>query len=148
MRYLLDTNIILFYLKNATQSHWINENYDLFASNNQQIISVVTLGEIRALSLKNYWGIQRFKKLEALLPLFIIADIHSEDVIQRYAEIDAFSQNKLKDMPLKNSARNMGKNDLWIAATASVSNARLMTSDNDFDHLEGTFIELITVGKR
>ena len=148
MRYLLDTNIILFYLKNATQSHWINENYDLFASNNQQIISVVTLGEIRALSLKNYWGIQRFKKLEALLPLFIIADIHSEDVIQRYAEIDAFSQNKLKDMPLKNSARNMGKNDLWIAATASVSNARLMTSDNDFDHLEGTFIELIKVGKR
>ena len=93
-------------------------------------------------------GIQRFKKLEALLPVFIIADIHSEDVIQRYAEMDAFSQNKLKDMPLKNSARNMGKNDLWIAATASVSNARLMTSDNDFDHLEGTFIELIKVGKR
>ena len=32
------------------------------------------------------------------------------------------NQGKLKDKPFNNSPRNMGKNDLWIAATASVFN--------------------------
>lgn len=29
----------------------------------------------------------------------------------------------------------MGKNDLWIAATAYVTGATLLTTDADFDHL-------------
>ncbi len=37
---------------------------------------------------------------------------------------------------------NMGKNDLWIAATASVLNLELLTTDSDFDHLDGEFIKL------
>lgn len=36
----------------------------------------------------------------------------------------------------------MGKNDLWIAATAAVTNTRLLTSDKDFNHLNGVFIDL------
>jgi len=39
----------------------------------------------------------------------------------------------------------MGKNDLWIAATASVTGAGLMTIDGDFDHLDGKFLELIKI---
>jgi len=50
-------------------------------------------------------------------------------IIERYAEIDAFSQNKLPKIPLGLSARNMGKNDLWIAATASILEAKLLTTD-------------------
>jgi tRNA(fMet)-specific endonuclease VapC len=41
------------------------------------------------------------------------------------------------------SARNMGKNDLWIAATASVLDIPLMTTDNDFAHLDPVFLKLI-----
>lgn len=37
----------------------------------------------------------------------------------------------------------MGKNDLWIAATASAIDATLITSDKDFDHLDGNYL---TVG--
>jgi tRNA(fMet)-specific endonuclease VapC len=33
------------------------------------------------------------------------------------------------------SARNMGKNDLWIATTALYFDLELHTTDNDFDHL-------------
>lgn len=40
------------------------------------------------------------------------------------------------------SARNMGKNDLWIAATTAVSNATLITANNDFDHLNFEFIRI------
>jgi hypothetical protein len=36
----------------------------------------------------------------------------------------------------------MGKNDLWIAATAHALNAILLTTDNDFDHLNNIFFEV------
>lgn len=34
----------------------------------------------------------------------------------------------------------MGKNDLWIAAAANVMGATLVTTDNDFDHLQPDFL--------
>jgi predicted nucleic acid-binding protein len=36
----------------------------------------------------------------------------------------------------------MGKNDLWIAATAKVANATLITVDSDFSHLAKSFIQV------
>jgi predicted nucleic acid-binding protein len=39
----------------------------------------------------------------------------------------------------------MGKNDLWIAATASVLDATLLTTDNDFDHLQNEFLQVAKV---
>jgi tRNA(fMet)-specific endonuclease VapC len=34
----------------------------------------------------------------------------------------------------------MGKNDLWIAATASVLNLALLMMDGEFEHLSGVFL--------
>ncbi len=47
------------------------------------------------------------------------------------------------------SARNMSKNDLWIAAAALDSKAILLTTDNDFEHLHNQFItvEIIDIAK-
>lgn len=39
-------------------------------------------------------------------------------------------------------ARNMGKNDLWIAATSSHYELTLLTTDNDFRHLDKTYLKL------
>jgi predicted nucleic acid-binding protein len=39
----------------------------------------------------------------------------------------------------------MGKNDLWIAATASVLGAKLLTTDHGFDHLSGIFLEVVYI---
>jgi tRNA(fMet)-specific endonuclease VapC len=36
----------------------------------------------------------------------------------------------------------MGKNDLWIAATASVYGLSLITADLDFNHLAPAFLNL------
>jgi tRNA(fMet)-specific endonuclease VapC len=36
----------------------------------------------------------------------------------------------------------MGKNDLWIASVAAILNLQLITTDNDFDHLNGVFFEV------
>ncbi len=72
----------------------------------------------------------------------LITDINTEDLIERYAEIDAFSHDKLIGRPLGMTSRNMGKNDLWIAATASILNATLLTTDQDFNHLHNQFLNL------
>lgn len=39
----------------------------------------------------------------------------------------------------------MGKNDLWIAATAAALNVPLVTTDKDFSHLAPSFIELVLI---
>lgn len=80
-----------------------------------------------------------------MLSKLIRADINVEQIIDTYADIDAYSQNKLHARPLSLTARNMGKNDLWIAATASVLGATLLTTDTDFDHLNGVFLPVAKI---
>lgn len=42
-------------------------------------------------------------------------------------------------------AIQMGKNDVWIAATAAATGAWLVTADGDFDHLAPRFIQRVRV---
>ena len=145
MRYLLDTNILLIYLRNQQTKDYIDRSYQPFDLPNIPLISVVTKGEIKSIGLKNRWGTTRLRSLDVFLDQLVVVDINAEDIISRYATIDAFSQDKLADNPLGSTARNMGKNDLWIAATASVTNAKLTTTDGDFDHLNTKYLDLIKI---
>jgi tRNA(fMet)-specific endonuclease VapC len=43
------------------------------------------------------------------------------------------------------TARTMGKNDLWIAATTHLTKADLISNDNDFDHLDGVYFKVIKI---
>jgi len=138
--YLLDTNLLVYSLRNDRRWDIVCQSYAIEDNNN--FISVVSLGELWSLAFRNEWGQNGIEKLERLNQSFIIADINIESIIRRYAEIDAFSQGKLKGMQLELSARNMGKNDLWIAATASALNLTLLTTDRDFDHLSPSFLNL------
>lgn len=36
----------------------------------------------------------------------------------------------------------MGKNDLWIAATGALLGLTLITTDTDFNHLQGVFLDI------
>src|ERR1700744_6168028 len=68
----------------------------------------------------------------------------TENLVEIYAEIDAFSQRRNPsyiDYPFA-TPRNMGKNDLWIASTAALLGLKLVTTDADFNHLHGVFIEV------
>ncbi len=62
-----------------------------------------------------------------------------------YADVDAYSQAKHPDYapPVAFTARNMGKNDLWIAATAFLFGLPLVTTDHDFDHLHPHLIKVV-----
>ncbi|MFN4256156.1 MAG: PIN domain-containing protein [Saprospiraceae bacterium] len=105
-------------------------------------MSVVTVGEIRSFAGNASWGADKLLKLEELLAELQVVDLQPGPISDRYAEIDIFSQGNLPGNPLGQSARNMGKNDLWIAATASLLGAKLLTTDADFDHLNGVFLDL------
>ena len=145
MYFLFDTNILLFYIRENATASFIDATYHPFGNGNTPILSVVSIGEIKSIALRSAWGKTKLAKLKELMSLFVIADINSDDVLDIYAEIDTFSQGNLKDKPLKMTARNMGKNDLWIAATAAVTSAKLLTSDNDFDHLDGQYFDIIKI---
>ena len=98
------------------------------------IIPVIVVGELEAFALKSDWGYQKVTFMRSLFERFPIVEI-TREITPVYALIDAFSQGNLKSHPLNSSARNMGKNDLWIAATALYLDLALCTTDNDFDHL-------------
>lgn len=123
----------------------VEQQYDPLGPNNESWLSAVSLGEIRAIAMKNKWGEKRTTRLDAFLSRFLISDVNIQELILRYAAIDAFSQGLHPILPASFSARNMGKNDLWIAATASLLGATLLTTDADFDHLENVFLKLTKI---
>ena len=49
--------------------------------------------------------------------------------------IDAYVELDLVSQAHPEGARNMGKNELWVAASARAAGATLLTTDRDFDHL-------------
>lgn len=142
MIYQFDTNIVIHYLRESEVMHRVEQMFDPFNPTNEIWVCVVSLGELKSIAIQAKWGAKRLRQLESLLDMLNPIDIWAEDILSRYAEIDAFSQNKLPAQPLGLTARNMGKNDLWIAATASILDAQLLTTDFDFDHLNGVFLNV------
>jgi tRNA(fMet)-specific endonuclease VapC len=145
MLLLFDTNIFLLYLRELPISEFIESKYKPFDSPNESIVSIITIAELKSIALQNNWGNSKLEKMEKFLSKFIILDVGGEDIINRYAEIDAFSQGRLNERVSNFTARNMGKNDIWIAATASVLDAMLLTTDNDFDHLNEEFLSVAKI---
>lgn len=145
--YLLDTGLILGYVRGAGYADYADRRYAVSQPPNVPLISVVSKGEIYSLAIQLSWGEQRKLKLESLLRRIPLVDINTERIIHRYAEIDAFSQGKdlSRSIPTGFTSRNMGKNDIWIAATSSILNATLLTTDRGFDHLNGVFLNLVYI---
>ena len=143
-RFLLDTGILVHYARQSPLYQQIESAENLSAPDCMPIISVVTQAEILSFGIQNNWGIKKLQALNNLFSKIIIIDINSADLdlLNAYAQIDAFSKGKLPAIALETSSRVMGKNDLWIAATAKVANATLLTIDGDFDHLHGKFIQV------
>jgi tRNA(fMet)-specific endonuclease VapC len=141
VNYLFDTNILVYIIKKHPAMAGLQANIDQ-EQDSLRIISIVTKAEIESLAMKLKWGNKRLQQLEALLNQFLIVPIDSNQIVRAYSEIDAFSQGKHPTLSLPGSSRNMGKNDLWIAATAFVTNATLITADGDFDHLNKKLLKV------
>jgi tRNA(fMet)-specific endonuclease VapC len=145
MNYLLDTNILLNMVRKTTIYEEVNRNYDLFSPINSSLTSFVCIAEIRSIAIRNGWGRSKMLLLEDLEQEVQPIWVNNIAFVERYVEIDTFSLGKHPTKMLAGSARKMGKNDLWIAATASLLDASLITTDADFDHLNAVFLNVIKI---
>ncbi|MCU0325411.1 MAG: type II toxin-antitoxin system VapC family toxin [Spirosomaceae bacterium] len=121
---ILDTNILVHLIRKQ-----LTPPQDSF-------LTIITVGEIKSLSQQFDWGKSKIDILEDYISEFPILNI-SYEMTDLYAYIDVYSQGKHKNLLLPKgiTARNMGKNDLWIATIAMFYQEELCTTDNDFEHL-------------
>ena len=140
MKLLLDTNILIFLSKDPTFQLLTK----IINPDNQRLyISVVSLSELKSIALQYKWGVKKWQIINSTIRNAVIVDVN-ENLVDTYAEIDAYSQRRnprYADYPFA-TPRNMGKNDLWIAATATLLGLKLVTTDADFNHLHQIFIEV------
>ena len=134
--YVLDTNIVLALLRNNQLGKAIDQAYDLSSPASRNLVCVVSVGELLSLAECLGWAAPKRARLEASLQELIWIDINDRLILDAYASIDSFGQSM---------GRKMGKNDLWIAASAAVTGAILMTTDQDFEHLHPQRIQRILI---
>ena len=144
-RFLLDTTILVHYARGKDLAVWIENHYHLqkLSASTPPLICEVTVGELYSLALQGSWPEKKLKELKRLIGMCVVVPLSLEGIHQAYAKIDHFSQKSPDFTP-----RNMGKNDLWIAATAHVTKATLLTCDHDFDHLSPDWLRLEYVDPR
>ena len=142
MSFLLDTNILPTYLRRSQFRDKFETILNLFNDENILIVSAVKIGELKSIAIRNNWGQKKIDALLNLVKRLVVVDVNIKSILDCYAEIDAYSQGKHPVKSLPTTARNMGKNDIWIASTASVLEVTLITTDKDFEHLNGVFIDL------
>lgn len=130
---VLDTNILLHLLRGRKAAESLEREYEIGSRSPRAIISVVTKGELKALAYKFDWGEKQHERLDAMLTTLPAVDISHREMWNAYAEIDHSSTK---------AGIKMGKNDLWIAATARLAEGTLLTTDGDFDHLSSLNIRV------
>ena len=120
--YLLDTNVLLHWVRGSTVAQNIDAQFQLSASAFRPPICEVTLGEMAAFAAGNGWGAAKQQKLTELKTRLVAVDISDSRVIDAYAEYSTLAKTN-------GWAIFHDKNDLWIAAATRVSGATLLTTD-------------------
>lgn len=129
--YLLDTNILVHLVRGDAVWTRVRATYQPLLTDPRPLISVITAGELRSLAFQFNWKMDKIDQMEYYLGYFKRLSIDDSEIIRAYAVIDAHTQG---------IGQALEKNDAWIAATASVTGARLLTTDKDFDQLDPMFL--------
>lgn len=151
MRYfLLDTGILLGLARKAPWARQALERLPLNDQETAAVTSVICQGEILALAEKFGWGEKKRWWLENVLNRLPVLDINRNSILSAYARIDSWTHgNPVRSagaiLPPPIPAVPMKQNDLWIAATAHVTDAALVSTDKDFNHLANVWISFIHV---
>ena len=147
---VIDTCVFIHIVRDTATGKKCLEELEKYYEAANVIVSVATKAELESFIAQNNWGKPKIERLNKILEEITYIDISNADqlLIDSYTEIDAFSKRKIKDKSgnlLNGSASKMGKNDLWIAATAFSLDIPLMTTDGDFDHLNGSMMNVMKI---
>lgn len=140
--YLLDTGIVAALAWGGEMADAIDKRTGIRASPLRPLVSIVTHGELRTFVRSRKWGEEAQAQALDLLNQLVTVGIEDPQILDGFAETKLFSQS---------NGRTIGDNDLWIASTARVAGAVLLTSDKDFDPLHPDFVERIyfePIGRR
>lgn len=134
--YLLDTNILVHFVRADALWQRIRAEYSLMTIEPTPMISVIADGELRSLSHQFNWAADKLSQMRFALKFFRRLTLDNPDLLDAYAIIDSYTQR---------IGCPMGKNDVWIAATAQSTRARLLTTDRDFDAISPKFVDRIWI---
>ena len=144
MIFVLDTNILIHLIRQTATVQELLNKIGVFNRKNYMNISIVSVAELKTFAFRNNWGATKMSALDTLVKALNPIAIDNQNIVDAYVEIDLFSQMKHPHLPIPTgfSAQTMGKNDIWIAATAYFLNATLVTTDADFIHLDTVFFDI------
>ena len=134
--FLLDTNILVHLIRGREIGRAIAAYFNLYGDDVELLVSVVSIGEVFALGRQWGWDNRRLGMVRYIIDQTVVVDINSAPVLRVYSEMDCHS---------KQNGCKMGKNDVWIAATARVNSALLLTTDQDFEHLFPSHLERVLI---
>lgn len=126
---LLDTNILVHILRGQAAGKWLIDTYRLRRSGERPRVCDVSLGELLALAKKWNWKPERRAEVFELSQSFLRIGISNLTIMEEYARLSTHWERL---------GKRMEQNDLWIAATAKVSESTLLTTDEDFIKLSET----------
>lgn len=129
--YVLDTSSLLNLLRGKKLGELIDRTFGLRAAPYMHTLSIVTHAELWVLIERNGWGEERKATVEKALQEFVTIDVSGSQIVSAYRRVEAASVGI-----------TMGKNDIWIAATAMITGLPLITTDKDFNHLNGKLLEV------
>ncbi len=124
MALVIDTDVVSYFYKQDTRAAL----YRPHLTSLPFIISFMTLAELRRWMLERNWGVKKRQELEDYLRRYLV--VYADDALcERWAEAtDSARRN----------GRPIASADAWIAATALLLDATLITNNgSDFAGVEG-----------
>ncbi|HEX3966374.1 MAG TPA: type II toxin-antitoxin system VapC family toxin [Edaphobacter sp.] len=129
--YVLDTSALLNLLRGRELGELIDRTFRLREAPYLHTLSVVTHAELWVLIDRNKWREDKKSIVERVLQEFVTVDVAGSLIVSAYRRVEAAS-----------AGIAMGKNDIWIAATAVITGLPIVTTDKDFNHLNGKLIDV------
>lgn len=131
---VLDTSVVIHLARNDATGQDIERRYALTSRRDRPVISSVTEGEVLGLAYYWNWGQKKVQNMQDILANLVRLDAGHPAVVDSYARLYAHARRM---------GHSCGENDLWIAATAQVAGAALLTCDADFDWLHPDYLTVL-----
>ncbi len=131
MRYMLDTNILIYLIKNKPPS--IAQRINSLPDEAQLCMSFFTYAELLKGAERSTKKAEVLKRIDQLTRTVKVEFLADTELCEHYAE--QFPRLKLAGTPI-------GANDLWIACHALARDAVLVTNNvREFERVQGLAIE-------